>query len=134
MPGKTFEITAQVSVPAGASANQTLIASFITDPRLPAVQQLIIPATETWSLDDIFVSSSQSIDLALEIKRNDFEILGFLGSINARLVSNPSRPPFKKLVYPANSKLTMVGINLAENSGTNPVVVTFTLRFTRYTA
>jgi len=37
MPGKTFEITAQVSVPAGASANQTLITSFITDPRLPAV-------------------------------------------------------------------------------------------------
>jgi len=70
----------------------------------------------------------------LEIKRNDIEILGFLGSINARLISNPSRPPFRKLVFPANSKLTIIAINLAGNSGTSAVTVTFTLRFTRYTA
>lgn len=133
MPAKTFEVTAQVTVPASAAANSTLIVSFITDPRLPAVSSLTIPATETWSLDDVYVTTSQSIDQALEIKRNDFETLAFLGSINARLISNPSRPAFKKLIFPANSKLTMIAINLAAG-GTAATTITFYLRFTRYTA
>jgi hypothetical protein len=133
MPSKTFEIQAQVTVPANASAGQTLTVSFITDPRLPSVSSLQVPATETWTLDDVFVTASQSIDHALEIKRNDFEILAFLGSINSRLISNPSRPPFKKLIYPANSKLTMTAINLAAG-GASATTITFMIRFTRYTA
>jgi hypothetical protein len=127
------EITAIVTAtfPAGLPANQKVAASMQLDPQLGTVTQQQVPINESWVIDDVYVSESQTPDAILEFKKNLYTSLVRTNPINTLLVSNPSRPKVAKKVLGKGDILTIEAQNLAE-IGTEDATITVYVTLVRF--
>jgi hypothetical protein len=121
----------RATFPAGLPANNKVYASIQLDPALPAVSQLTIPANEAWVLEDLFVSASQSVDAILEFVKNMTEVTFKSAPVNSLLVSNPSRPIPKPVLFEPQSILTITAQNLAA-IGASDTTITVYAKFRRF--
>ena len=125
----TVIITA--TFPANLPANNKVFASIQLDPALSPVSQLTIPPSEAWVLEDLFVTSSQSVDAILEFTKNLTEVAFRSAPVNSLLVSNPSRPRPSPVLYEPQSILTISAQNLAA-IGASAVTITVYAKFRRF--
>ena len=126
---QTVIITARF--PANLPANNKVYASIYLDPSLSPVSQLTIPANEAWVLEDLFVTGSQSVDAILEFMKNLTEVVFKSAPVNSLLVSNPSRPIPRPVLYEPQSILTISAQNLAA-IGASDVTITVYAKFRRF--
>jgi hypothetical protein len=127
------EITAIVTAtfPASLPANQKVAASMQLDPQLGTVTQQQVPINESWVIDDVYVSASQTPDAILEFKKNLYTSLVRTNPINTLLVSNPSRPKIAKKVLGKGDILTIEAQNLAA-VGTAGATITVYVTLVRF--
>jgi len=127
------EITAIVTAtfPANLPANQKVAASMQLDPQLGTVTQQQVPINESWVIDDVYVSASQTPDAILDFKKNLYTSLVRTNPINTLLVSNPSRPKIAKKVLGKGDILTIEAQNLAA-VGTAGATITVYVTLVRF--
>jgi hypothetical protein len=126
-------VIVQVTVPANQPANSLLTASIILDPQLGGVNLVTIPQNEAWVIDDVYVTASQSIDAILVFKKGLKEEVARTPPINSLLVSNPSRPRIKPILYRANEMLSINAINL-QAGGSSATILTVHAKVRRFVA
>jgi len=120
----TKSIKFQITIPASQSANSLLVGSnaqVIENPLVGALNEFVIPSTETWVIKDIYVTQSPTVDVQLKIKKNRKYMLE-TPPVSSLLVSNPSRPKLPALLYEPNSKLSVEAINLSAGQSTSQTV------------
>jgi len=120
-----------VTFPANQAANVPTQVSFTIDPSLPAVSQFQIPNNESWVIDDVYVTGSQSVDAIVTFVKNFLEVMTKTSPINSLLVSNPSRPRVAPVVYAPTEIMTIQAQNLAA-IGTSAVTDTFYVKVKRF--
>jgi len=119
---KTLQI--KVSVPAGANANTILMAKIIEDPKKGEQSEILVPKGEIWIIDDIYITSTPSIDVMLYFYKNDRKLMTSTPPVSTLKVDNPARPTVQPIGYMEHEKLTVQAVNLAANSGTSAVDIT----------
>lgn len=92
-------IVIRATVAANLAAGSIVPITLLVDPVTGAVSSYKIPAGETWVIDDLFVSATQSPDGYLKLRKNfREEVLPLSPRVNSLLVSNPSRPKITPIV------------------------------------
>ena len=135
MPVEQFEqgVILQVTVPANQPANSLLTVNIVLDPQLGGVNLVTIPNNEAWVIEDVFVTASQSIDAILVFKKGLKDEVARTPPINTLLVSNPSRPRIKPILYKANEMLSINAINL-QAGGSAATTLTVYAKVRRFVA
>jgi hypothetical protein len=123
---KTFVL--QATVPANLPANSTVAMNITIDPQAGSKTEYDVPITESWVLDDLYITSSQSPDGVIKFKRNRDEVVGQSAPVNTLLVSNPSRPSIGKKVWGPTQILSADYITLAAQ-GSSATTVTVYAKF-----
>ena len=129
----TFILT--VTLPtAGLAANNQTAVQFQGDPTIAAVPAQSVPAAESWILEDLYVSSSQTNDGLLVFYRNGLQIAYRSGNINGLVVTNTARPIPTPFMYQGNDIITAVFINTsAVATSASSAVNTIFAKFRRFT-
>lgn len=124
------QIIVTVSIPANTPSGATLFANITTNPAQAPQPFFVLPPTEDWVIDDIFIKASGdiAIDGQLRIILNDREILIETPNVSTLLVSNPSRPrtPAAPVVIPRGSKLSIAFVTAAPagtSAATNTIYI-----------
>jgi len=130
---RKLEVTAVLSATFAANlpANNKVYASISLDPALPTETSLTIPITESWVLEDLFVSASQTPDAILEFFRNLVQSMHRSAPINGMIVTNVARPKPKPVVFKPADILTIQAQNLAA-IGASPQTITTYAKFVRF--
>ena len=112
---KRVEITVTISATFAASlpANQKVYATITLDPALGAVSQQQVPVKQAWVVEDIYVIATQTPDAIIEFVKNLTESMFKTAPVNALIVTNPSRPVIKPVMYRGAEIITVVAQNLA---------------------
>jgi hypothetical protein len=133
MPVEKVEntLTCTATFDANLPANSVKPVNMTLDPLVGAQSVLQVPMNESWVIEDIYVTGSQTPDAIVEIYRNDLDVVAKTDPINTLLVSNPSRPRYGKKVYGPNDRLSMRAINLAA-IGTAAATITFYVKLVRF--
>ena len=118
---KTIKLT--LTIPGGAGAGTVVVAQFVDDPSVGAVNELQIPINEVWYLVDIYTKSAPGVDVQIEFVKNRKEVKYRTPPVSALVQSNPSRPIPPVLVYLPGDILSAKAITLEANSGTAAVTV-----------
>ena len=116
-------VTVTATFPALLPANQKIYATITLDPALGAVSQQQVPVKEAWVVEDIYVIATQPPDAILEFVKNLTESMFKTAPVNALIVTNPSRPVIKPVMYRGAEIITVVAQNLAA-AGTAAETVT----------
>ena len=116
---------------ANLPANSLINAKIQFDPALDPQTEVRVPISEAWVIDDVFVSSSQSVDAILQFEKNYGETVARTPPINSMIVSNPSRPMIKPAVYGPGEILTIKAQNLAA-IGSSAVTITVYAKIKRF--
>jgi len=90
---QTYQIV--VNVDANKPTNSTITGKITIDPRYDPVTQLPVNKGEIWYIEDIYVTSTPSVDGIVRLIKNGREVIHITPPISALLVSNPSRPVSK---------------------------------------
>ena len=130
---KRTEITATITAtfPATLPANQKVFATITLDPALGAVSQQQVPVKEVWVVEDIYVTATQTPDAILEFVKNLVDSMFRTAPVNALIVTNPSRPVIKPVMYKGADIMTIVAQNLAV-IGAAAETVTAYAKFVRF--
>jgi hypothetical protein len=133
MTVREVEHTAIITATFGANlpANNKVYANIQLDPALPTAAQITVPPTEAWVIEDLYVTASQTPDSILEFKKNLTQSMFRSSPINSLLVSNPSRPIPKPVLYEGNSILTIEATNLAA-IGSSAATITAYVKIRRF--
>ena len=123
----------RVEVPANLPPNSTIQADIQVDEREGFFTFQQVPASEAWVIEDVFVTSTPSIDISLYFFKNRLQQIAKVGPMSTRLVSNPSRPPTAPMVYGPTSILTVQAVNLVAG-GASPTTLLIHFIFSRIVA
>lgn len=121
------------TIPAGLPANQKVPVTFQLDPSLGEVNLLQVPQGEAWVLEEVYVTGSLGIDGILEVKRNLKDTVARTAPVNSLLISNPSRPRIKPVVFKAGELVTAEYQNLSAGGESDTTLTLYgkLVRFTR---
>ena len=124
---KRTEITPIISCtfPALLPANQKMYATITLDPALGAVSQQQVPVKEVWVVEDIYVIATQTPDAILEFVKNLTESMFKTAPVNALIVTNPSRPVIKPVMYKGADIATIVAQNLTVIGATDETITAY---------
>ncbi len=122
----------KVSIPAGTDANRILTARLNADPKTGDQDFIQIPKGKVWVIDDIYVISSPSIDVILYFYKNDEKLMTSTPPVSTLQVNNPARPMVEPFGYEEFSKMTVLAVNLAKNTGSEAVEVTVYAKVKEY--
>ena len=124
----TVPLTAAVSIPPGAPANQPIQAVLTVQLGQNSItnqQSIPIPATQIWFLTDVYTTTAPTIDGYFQIYKNGVKMLETTPYLSMLVASNPSRA-----ILPAPAKyapqevLSMNFIPVAPNTGSAAVTET----------
>jgi len=90
-----YNIRGSATVAASAAAATIQMASLTYDPSVTAVVQLQVPSTQTWIVQDIYISASADAgtsDPQIRMFKNTSIILGDTQALSGLLISNNARP------------------------------------------
>ena len=118
-------VTVTATFPATLPANQKIYATITLDPALGAVSQQQVPVKEAWVVEDIYVIATQTPDAILEFVKNLTESMFKTAPVNALIVTNPSRPVIKPVMYAGAEILTIVAQNLAVIGASDETVTAY---------
>lgn len=129
----TSTLICQATFDANLPANSVKSVNMTIDPLVGAKTTLTVPKSESWVIEDIYVSATQDVDCVVKIIKNDTDEVLRTDPINTLLVSNPSRPRYPKKVFGPFDTLSMQAINLSA-IGASAVTVTFYVKLVRFKA
>jgi len=130
MSVKVKEITAifQASVAANLPANSIVPINIIIDPLAGPKTEHQVPLSQSWVLDDVYITSSQSPDGIIQFRKNRDTVVTSTAPVSTLLVSNPTRPTVTKKVWGPADILSAYFITLAAQ-GTSATTVTVYVKF-----
>lgn len=133
MPQIETTVILTATIPAGLPANQKVTVNWQLDPALGTVTQLQVPQGEAWVLEEVYVTGSQDIDGILEVKRNLKDSVVRTPPVNSLLISNPSRPRIKPVVFKSGDLVTAEYQNLSAGGAATTSITLYgkLVRFTR---
>jgi len=131
MPPVETTVVLTATIPAGLPANQKVVGELQLDPALGAQTQLQVPQTESWVIEDLYVSAEQGIDCIVELKKNLRDTIGRTAPINSLLISNPSRPRIKPVMLARGDILTVEVQNLTAGGESDTDITTY-LKLVRF--
>ena len=106
-------IILKFSLPANLDENTINVGSIIADPKIGEQEQVQVPVTETWVIQDVYVLDTPNPDMLVKVIKNGRKPLQEI-LLSTQLISNPARTPPKPMVFGPGETISIEGINLAK--------------------
>lgn len=123
----TVVVDASFTATASAAAGFVGYATLRTNPAIARVTNLLVPQTQTWLIDDLYITAAASAGLSdpiVKVIKNETNILADTPPLTALLVTNNSRPKtFAKILgFEGMSYMTNQIISTVANDTTAEVI------------